>query len=174
MIFYSYIELQIHSRNKIVDLGHLLTKKYYKKFKSLNINIIKKINLFYGFFALSPIPIIMFDKNIQTIFLIGMGLRCIFGSLTQLPYNKENNGFNYGELGGFGPKKSMIWFFSGHCFSISCTILFLYKIKKTFMLVFITLIQISIIFWYLSIRAHYSIDMIIGTILPFVIEKIIN
>jgi len=70
MIFYSYIELQIHSRNKIVDLGYLLTKKYYKKFKKLNINMIKNLNLFYSFFALSSLPIIIFDKHIQNIFYV--------------------------------------------------------------------------------------------------------
>ena len=174
LILCGYIELQIHSRPKILDLGHMLTTRYYNNFKQLNIITIKQINIFYALCALTPIPIMIIDKNIQNIYLIGMVLRCICGSLTQLPYNNDNKGFNHGELGGFGKNKSMIWFFSGHCYSISCTILFFYQSKIYLMSLFFTIIQISIIFWYLAIRAHYSIDMFVGTSLPFIISKLIR
>ena len=171
----SLMELQIVKTDKIVDTGHILTKFFFKKCQSLSQTLVRLINIFYAAIALSIVPILYVCDNIHitNVFLIGMIVRCLTGTLTQLPYVQENRGFNKGEWGGFGKNQSMIWFFSGHCFSISCSILAFEQMNFLYGYYLFIMIQISIIFWYLSIRAHYSIDLLVGSFLPFMLSKLI-
>ena len=64
----------------------------------------------------------------------------------------------------------MIWFFSGHAFSISCSTLVLKNHLPELYLYMWVCIQVLLILWYLSIRAHYSIDLFVGTVLPFLLN----
>ena len=175
LTFCFLVELQIIKVHKIVDIGHVLTKGLFEKFCLLSQTSIGLVNIFYAMVALSILPVLYVCKNehITNVFLIGMVARCLTGTLTQLPYAQENRGFSKGEWGGFGKNQSMIWFFSGHCFSISCSILAFQQMNFLYGYYLFIMIQISIILWYLSIRAHYSIDLLVGSLLPFMLNKLI-
>ena len=164
-----YWEQYIVKRNDILDVGHwAMTWSYVQ----LDPMYIRCVNMFFGAAASAVIPVLMMygTKRHVNIYAIGTILRCITGTMTQLPYALENTGFNEGELGGFGADQSMIWFFSGHAFSISCCTLVLQNRVPDLYVYMWVCIQVLLILWYLSIRAHYSIDLFVGTVLPFVLN----
>ena len=167
-----YWEQYIVKRYDIFDVGHWAMGWSYVQCKKLDPMYIRCVNIFFGAAASAVIPVLMIygTNHHVNIYAFGTILRCITGTMTQLPYALENTGFNDGELGGFGPDQSMIWFFSGHAFSISCSTLVLKNhLPELYMYMWVC-IQVLLILWYLSIRAHYSIDLFVGTVLPFLLN----
>merc|ERR1712034_289911 len=110
-----YWELQIHQRKTVVDIGHVLATPLYQRFTKLSATTIHVVNLFYGIAAAVVLPLLLWQSLTQKTgnlenFLIGLILRCVTGTLTQMPCPEENSKyFRSGELGGFGPNRSMIW-----------------------------------------------------------------
>lgn len=128
--------------------------------------------MFYSVIVITIIPILLISNKTSIYisrYIFGLFLRCVMGTLTQMPCPIENSQFSTGELGGFGSNRSMIWIFSGHCFTISSAIIILWNIQFYKLSILYCFFNISLILWYLGTRAHYSIDMFIGTLLPFYI-----
>merc|ERR1711964_525257 len=148
------------------DVGHLLATPLYHRFTRLSPNMIRAINLFYGVVCGIVLPMLVvhklaFDTKHLENFLLGLLLRCVTGTLTQMPCPEGNEKyFSPGELGGFGPHRSMIWIFSGHCFTMSCAQIVLCELGWTFAAILWAYIHLSLIIWYLGTKAHYSIDML--------------
>ena len=84
----------------------------------------------------------------------------------------NNYQFNLGELGGYGKNRSMIWIFSGHCFTISYGIIIFWNIQFYKLSICYCFLNFLLILWYLSTRSHYSVDMFIGSLLPFILQNL--
>ena len=184
LTYFCYLwEKQIYLRQEIVDIGFVLTKQLYSRAVRLSQKTIQIINIFFGLAAIiciffTCLYAAFYDQKIIFMSAFGYIIRCFTGTLTQLPCPKENFKFAIGELGGLGDNRSMIWIFSGHCFALQMAIYtlgsydnmvegygFLFK-------VLLMIIQGFQIIWFLSTRAHYSIDMFIGCCMPYVLHLI--